>query len=62
MNPHGIHTGSYWRSSPPALAPAVRPCAYACEPVRPRIGSIDSPCGTSTTSPAAHTPGADVRM
>jgi hypothetical protein len=50
------------RSSPPALAPAVRPWAYACEPVSPRIGIIVSPWGTSMTSPAAHTPSAPVRM
>ena len=28
----------------------------------PLIGSIERPCGTSITSPAAHTPGAEVRM
>jgi hypothetical protein len=60
--PHGTQTGSYVRSSPAAFAPAVRPWAYACDPVRPRIGIIVSPCGTSMTSPAAHTPSRGVRM
>src|ERR687884_2008801 len=44
-SPHGTHTGSYLRSSPAAFAPAVRPCAYACEPVRPRIGIIGTTGG-----------------
>src|ERR687893_285109 len=44
------------------LTAATRPWAYACEPVSPTIGTIVRPCGTSMMSPAAHTPGTDVRM